>query len=67
MAQPVDTSKAREIPIQMRDEAAVEINRLDEEPPSSQQEYLAEKSPLMSRWRDLSIMALQALDGPAHH
>jgi hypothetical protein len=65
VTQPLD-SKERErlhaVLIEMRDETAHEINRLDEAPPASEEEYLAEKTRLMSRWRDLGIMAIQMQD-----
>jgi hypothetical protein len=63
--QPLDSKereRLRAVLIEMRDETAREINGLDEARPTSEEEYLAEKTRLMSRWRDLGIMAIQMQD-----
>lgn len=56
---PKEIADMRAFLINLRDEAAAAINRLDESPPSSESEYLNEKARLMAAFRDLSIMAIQ--------
>lgn len=41
--------------INARDAVAEEINQLDANPPQNQEEFIAIKTTLMNRWRDLSI------------
>ena len=45
--------------VNSRDAVAEEINRLDADPPVSREEFIAVKTWLMNRWRDLSILRLQ--------
>lgn len=45
--------------IMLRDAVAEEINRLDADPPQSEEQFLTEKTCLMSWWRDLSILRVQ--------
>lgn len=62
---PAKLDELRAVLIKLRDEAASAINRLDESPPTSEQEYLAEKTRLMSTFRELSIMAISMPHGAA--
>jgi hypothetical protein len=45
--------------IKIRDEAANVINRLDENPPETEEEYLAEKTRLMTVFANASVLAIQ--------
>lgn len=45
--------------IKIRDEAANAINRLDENPPETEEEYLAEKTRLMTVFANASVLAIQ--------
>jgi hypothetical protein len=62
---PAKLDELRAVLIKLRDEAASAINRLDESPPTSEQQYLAEKIRLMSTFRELSIMAISMPHGAA--
>lgn len=46
--------------IKIRDEAADALNRLDADPPTSEDEYLTEKARLMDVLRSVGILAIQA-------
>jgi len=44
---------------QIRDTLADMINRLDADPPKDNWEYIAKKTLLMARWRDISFIGVQ--------
>jgi hypothetical protein len=45
--------------IEIRDTLADLINHLDADPPKDHREYIAKKTWLMARWRDISLLRVQ--------